>query len=678
MAAQVVDVDRVARQGQALAVLLEGLHRHASAFGHRHLERAVQAHHLAMALRGVGAQPQRDVEGVGEQHVLHMFARDGQRRAAAGQIDALGQADGGRGEQRGGRQDLRGGGRGFGLDQGNRLAHLVGGQRTLGGQGQDVTVGDAQRCIGVYRGAVRQKRLQRHVLAAACGKGVGDGRALFLRAVGEGPDIDGARGQGIGPRHHLQPDFARGRARGIGSEQKIGHAIGFRMVHRRPDARDVKRRTGPDQEAGIAVIHRRGDKEIVVVIGGKAALILGQQVVLHHPAGLPFIAGDVMGDVLFDGDVLGHHVDPDPGQLDEAVGAVRRPAVAMQDGVVGDAQPVTFADIDPVHMAVGDHVVGDRDVAVIHFRPGLAHVDHFIAHEDRMSERAVADVDGVAGDQHVGGRRGGVGRPELDHVGVIAAACRGADVVQVVVGNQPVGDRGIVHHVRPHVGDFVAGHLQVVDLEHLGAAEEPLDQVVLEGDAGRFADRHTDAEAVPVGIRGLVAGDIAVEGAVADRDIGAVIDLEGSHIGVVAVLVGVVEGDAVQREIARVAQVQPAEHGRVVGVVRDQRDLAGELRGPVLAVPEFHIAPVATFQADGFTALCRIQRVLQFGEIGGVERLRHEVDPWQFRRTEWGCNVRPNLTRRGVVFGEGLRRDWEETLCFEITANDPNEGIRRG
>ena len=89
-------------------------------------------------------------------------------------------------------------------------------------------------------------------------------------------------------------------------------------------------------------------------------------------------------------------------------------------------------------MAVVDRVVVDGDVLVPHAGTGLAQIGHFIAHEDALGPAAVAHIQHVVGDVDVGRGHLGAGSPELDHVGVIARAVRGAEIMDLVAGDADI------------------------------------------------------------------------------------------------------------------------------------------------------------------------------------------------------------------------------------------------
>ena len=335
----------------------------------------------------------------------------------------------------------------------------------------------------------------------------------------------------------------------------------------------------------------------------------------------------------------------------------------MQDGVVGNAQIVGLAHGDAMHMPVDDDIFGDGDVLVEHLDPGLATVHLFVAHEDRMAEGALADVQHVLGDGDIGG--GGVlaGGPELDHVGMIAGAAGGAEIMDVVFGDQPVFDRREVHPVRAHVAHFVAGDFQIGDIRQVQTAVEGLEQVVLDGHIAAFAHRQADAIAIAVFGLCQAKGLVALEGAVADRDMVAFIHLERTDIHLFPRGIGVIKDNTVQRDVGRVAHVHPAEDGRVVGIVRDQGDHAVELQIEIGNAFQTDLTPVAPGQSNGLTALGGGQLGNQLIIVGSIKYLRHTGQPLRLGPDpeRWG-RCRSNLKFDGVALGVGLRQYWAQSL----------------
>ena len=287
----------IAVQLEPSAVAGAGLNCHLTHGCDRHDKGALHPHHFAGAARAIGAQRHRHVETLGRHHVAHMFAGHLCSDAWPAQFQPRGWGGGL------GRQGCGGQACGGGIAQRNRLAQFKGGKTAITAQRQNMAVGHLDLGIGTQPGAIGQQHLKHGIMHAAVGKGMGDALALLLGAIAEVPQIDRALGQGIGAHHRVKAHLADGGAGGGHIEQNIGGAVGAAVAGTRTDIADIERRAGAHQIAGPALIQGRGDKQIVVMVGGEMVLVLDQGIVAQDPAALALIALHLGGDVLFDGDI---------------------------------------------------------------------------------------------------------------------------------------------------------------------------------------------------------------------------------------------------------------------------------------------------------------------------------------------------------------------------------------
>src|SRR6185369_4003217 len=122
-------------------------------------------------------------------------------------------------------------------------------------------------------------------------------------------------------------------------------------------------------------------------------------------------------------------------------------------GVVGDVGAVGVGDGDAVVHAADHRIAGDGQVHVGQFAVRL------VGDENALHLGAVAADDQVAGDRDVVGRGLGVGRPELDGVGVVAGLA--IEVGEGVVGDHHVGRAAAVDAVGADVLEGVVGEVEV-------------------------------------------------------------------------------------------------------------------------------------------------------------------------------------------------------------------------
>jgi len=386
-----------------------GLQAHLALVGDAGQQSAMQPEHLARAAGRRGVDLHGDVEIMGLQDLGRIFAADGGGNTAGTKMDAVA------GRARTARQD-------------DGVFEIGGMKQPVRPKGQDIAVLDADHPLHRVMRAIWQADGQRHAVVAGRREIVDDLQALRRGAVAESPFIDRPLWQGALVRQAQagveHPRLQRAAVIRRHLEQRR-HLTGRRQElarQGRAGPQQVHHAARPRQDVMQPVLRgqRRGDEDIGIIARRIGVLILDEGVLADRPAGLPGPAGDAARHIAGDHDMQRILADIDLGDLDRAVGAIEDGAIAVQHGVVLDDHAIGIGHGDAVGLAVDDDIVLDRDVAVIHLAAGQTLTDHLVAQKDRLGPGAVAHVQHIAADHHIGRGGGGAGGPELDHVGMVA------------------------------------------------------------------------------------------------------------------------------------------------------------------------------------------------------------------------------------------------------------------